>query len=170
MADDTQAMPAAGGSLTKNLLMFGIVGLVCGIAGFALPVLAPQLFGLNGPVKQDKPKVDLPEPSGKAAFITFGQTVVNLDDGRLTRYLRISITLQVDAAQEAGINELVEGKKAILKSWLLSYLSDQNMDEIRGASGQNRIRREIQDHFNTVLFVDGIDRVQDVLFEEFNVQ
>jgi flagellar basal body-associated protein FliL len=44
------------------------------------------------------------------------------------------------------------------------------MDQIRGAAGQNRIRRQIQDHMNTTLFDDGYDHIHDVLFEEFNVQ
>jgi flagellar basal body-associated protein FliL len=44
------------------------------------------------------------------------------------------------------------------------------MEDLRGAAGQNRLRREIQDHFNTVLFEDGYDRIREVLFEEFNVQ
>ena len=104
------------------------------------------------------------------AFVPFGETVVNLDEGRLNRYLRVSITMQVDQDQADEITKDVEKHRAILKSWLLSYLSDKGMDEIRGAAGQNRLRREIQDHFNSVLSSDTPDRVHDILFEEFNIQ
>ncbi|MCA9228196.1 MAG: flagellar basal body-associated FliL family protein, partial [Planctomycetales bacterium] len=82
----------------------------------------------------------------------------------------LKVNLQVDKAQADGITKMLEQKKPILKNWLLSYLSDKGMDDIRGRVGQNRLRREIQDHFNTVLFADGYDRIHDVLFDEFNVQ
>ena len=53
---------------------------------------------------------------------------------------------------------------------MVAYLSDVSVDDVRGTAGQNRLRRDIQDHINTTLFEDGIDRVQDILFEEFTVQ
>ena len=34
----------------------------------------------------------------------------------------------------------------------------------------NRIRREIRDQFNTILFPDGYDRIEQVLFQQYNVQ
>lgn len=107
---------------------------------------------------------------GAPAFVPFGQIVVNLDEGRLNRYLRVSLTLQVGEDDLDDITQRVEHHRAILRSWLLSYLSDKGMEDVRGGSGQNRLRREIQDHFNSVLFNDGHDRIKDVLFEEFNVQ
>ena len=88
----------------------------------------------------------------------------------MNRYLRIGITLQVQADDEQFVTEQLTMKKAILRSWLISYLADVSMEDIRGAAGQNRLRREIQDHFNSTLFEDGYDRIHDILFEEFNVQ
>jgi flagellar basal body-associated protein FliL len=45
-----------------------------------------------------------------------------------------------------------------------------SMEDIRGAAGQNRLRREIHDQFNLVMFPDTEGEIKDVLFEEFNVQ
>ncbi len=95
---------------------------------------------------------------------------VNLNSDRFNRYLRIDMTLQISEDEVENVTELVEKKKSVMKSWLLSYLSEKNLEEIRGAAGQNRLRREILDQFNSTLFDDGYDRVYDVLFEEFNVQ
>ena len=151
-----------------GIVVVGILVMVSAAAGFAVPTM------LNA--KPDAKKTDetltmeLPEPTGKPGFVSFGETVANLNDGRMTRYLRLGVTLQVDEAQILVIEELYKKREAVLKNWLLSHISDKTMDDIRGASGQNRLRREIQEQFNTVLFSDGIDRIQDVLFEEFNVQ
>ena len=96
--------------------------------------------------------------------------VVNLDEGRLTRYLRIAITMQIPKASEEEFKKKLEAKKIVLRNWLLSKISDLDLDDIRGAAGQNRLRREIRDQFNSVLCPDGYDQIYDVLFEEFNVQ
>ena len=104
------------------------------------------------------------------AFVPFGDVTVNLNDGRLSRYLRVKIVLQVDKFDEAEMIKLVEQKLSMLKSWLLSHLAGKSMEDIRGTAGQNLLRREIHDHFNEALSEDGIDRINDILFEEFNVQ
>jgi flagellar basal body-associated protein FliL len=52
---------------------------------------------------------------------------------------------------------------------LIGYLSDKELDEVRGAIGVNKARREIQEQFNRLLFPDGSELIQDVLFEDFTV-
>lgn len=166
MADDEQEIPQkpAGGRM-KGLLIGFVVAVFAGAAGFALPLAISEL--------QKQPAEAAPTETTEQtmpAFVPFGQTVVNLDEGRLSRYLRVSITLQVDEADEQAVTEKVEQNKIILKNFMLSYLSDKQMEDIRGAAGQNRLRREIQDYFNATLFPDGYDKIHDVLFEEFNIQ
>lgn len=154
--------PAKSGPSLIGLALWTVLGLISSGAGFGVGVLAVSMG------KTEEPQAA--ETAQPPAFVEFGDAVANLDEGKLTRYLRINITLQVEAAEQEKTNELIEKKKAILKSWLLSYLSGKGMDDIRGRAGQNRLRREIQDHFNDVLFEDGKHRIKDVLFEEFNVQ
>lgn len=156
-----------------SLLLLVGVGFVSAGAGFATPFIVPGLLSAQGTVEEpadSRGAVDIPRPSGEIAFVQFGESVVNINDGRMSRYLRLSLTLQVDKAQQEEISKLVEARKVILKDWLLGYLSDKDMEAIRGAAGQNRMRREIMDHFNSTLFPDGYDRIHDILFEEFNVQ
>lgn len=112
----------------------------------------------------------------ETVFLPFGEpdkdqeVVVNLDEGRMSRYLRIAITMQIPKSKEEDLKKRVDAKKIVLRNWLLSKISDLNLDDIRGAAGQNRLRREIRDYFNSVLCPDGYDQIYDVLFEEFNVQ
>ena len=76
----------------------------------------------------------------------------------------------MDEKDQLAVTELIEKKKPILKSWLISHLSDKSLDDVRGAAGQNRVRREIHEHFNSVLFPDGFDLITEVVFTEFSVQ
>ncbi|MCA9167696.1 MAG: flagellar basal body-associated FliL family protein [Planctomycetales bacterium] len=159
-AEATDAKP----SKLKALMLPLIIGVVCGGLGFAVPMMFPTLVGGEAaPVEEP-----VPDPM----FIPFGEVVVNLNEGRMNRYLRIKITLQGlgDAQKVATTTTLVETNKAILTSWMLGYLADMSMEDIRGAAGQNRLRREILDHVNSVLYPDGEDQFDDLLFEEFNVQ
>lgn len=150
-----------------------LVGLLSAVAGGAVPFLIPAQGGTKTESKS------VPTSAGKKVdtiFVPFGErgedqnVVVNLNEGRMTRYLRVAITLEVPKSLEITFPKLLESKKAQLRNWLLSEISDKDLDEIRGAAGQNRLRRAIHEHFNAVLFPDGYDRIQDVLFEEFNVQ
>jgi len=151
------------GGVMGTMLMLGAVSLVASALGFVAPYLVINYLSASETEKTA-------QPPSTPAFVAFGETVVNLDDGKLTRYLRVSVTLQVDENDVQQITKDMEKNKAILKSWLLSYLSDKTMDDIRGAAGQNRLRREIHGYFNSVLFPEGDDKVQDILFEEFNIQ
>ena len=170
MADDDKSNenedspPAKPGKLMGAVMML-LIALVAGGGGFAVPYLMPA-----EKTSDDLPKPPLPKPEANQAFVPFGATIVNLDEGRLNRYLRISITLQVDKSKELEVTEIRDKNEKILKSWLLSYLANKSMEDIRGAVGQNRLRREIQDHFNTVMFPDGYDQIHDILFDEFNIQ
>jgi len=175
MAEETNGEQQEAQAARKpfSLLVLGVVGIVSAGAGFATPFIVPGLPSAQETIEEpsdSRVAVDFPRPSGEIAFVPFGESVVNLNDGRMSRYLRLNLTLQVDKAQQEQISKLIEERKVILKDWLLRYLSDKDMDAIRGATGQNRMRREIMDHFNTALFADGYDRIHDILFEEFNVQ
>jgi flagellar FliL protein len=164
MANEVKEKPATGKS--RTWLVLGIVAVLATAAGAGLPHLLHGL-GTDGELgKLDAKHGKMTKP----AFLSFGDVVVNLNDGRLNRYLRVRILLVIDHAEEKIIAELLGQQKAILKNWLITYLRDRSLDEVKGAAGVNRLRREIQDRFNTLLFTDGTDRIQDVLFEEFVIQ
>lgn len=167
--------PAEGGAAPKkggfrSVLLLLVISLICGGGGFALPLFMPHLFFEAPPQPAATVAAEEPKHEQVPAFIDFGETVVNMNSERFTRYLKVSIILQVDKLHKEVLMEQVKHHSAILKSWLLSFLADQSLDQIRGAAGQNRLRREILDHFNATLSTDGTDLIDDVLFEEFGVQ
>ncbi len=164
--EETEAAARSG----PGLIVWLLLGSLAIAGGFAAPFLLPMAKSADASRQAVSSDDDDQKLDGDIAFVPFGEVTVNLDEGRLNRYLRVSITLQIEKADETSISEQLERRKAVLRNWLLSHLADKAMDDIRGASGQNRLRREIRDHFNTTLFADGYDRIHDVLFEEFNVQ
>jgi flagellar protein FliL len=162
-ADETAPVKKGGMGVW---LIFCVVALIATLGGAALPYgLAVAGVGLPGLSGGGEAK-----PDHKPAFVPVGDVVVNLSEERLTRYLRVKLILVVDGSQEKNVKKLFDKNKAILKNWLISHLSDKTLAEVSGASGVNRLRREIQDQFNATLFPDGSEKIHDVLFEEFVVQ
>ncbi len=103
-------------------------------------------------------------------FVSFGRIVANINEPLLAKYLSLEITVQTDAENEAEVKAAIELRKPILMTWLAAHIADKTPDDIRGKVGVNRLRREIQDNFNSLLFTDGRERLQDILFEEFHYQ
>jgi flagellar basal body-associated protein FliL len=75
-----------------------------------------------------------------------------------------------DAKDEVAVEAAIKKHAPKLRTWLTSHLADKTMEDVRGKVGINRLRREIQDQFNQLMFDDGRERVGDVLFEEFHVE
>jgi flagellar protein FliL len=157
-ADDKKA-PRKGGMI--GWLVLVLAALIAIAAGFSVPL---YLFPV--PQKKTAQVVEVKRP----ALIPFGEVVVNLGEERLTRYLRVKLLIVVDEANQKSVKELVDKQKPFLKSWLISYLSDQSLQEVSGAAGVNRIRREVRDRFNAQLCPEGAEFIEDILFDEFVVQ
>ena len=174
---ETQSESDAGDQAAAkkgSIVPWLLVGIVAAGLGGAVPMFLPEETVEEDPAP--KPMFELPTPEN-TMFIPFSdpevkgdQLVVNLNEGNITRYLRIVIELQIPKDFETEIKDKLKENRVLLRSWLISKISDKDLESVRGAAGQNRLRREIQDQFNSVLFPDGYDRIYDVLFYEFAVQ
>ncbi len=167
--------PAPAGNAWSTSLLVVLIALLAGAAGFVMPHVVgggslPMLSweSLAGhPESKAKRK---PPSARQAVSIPFGEALVNLAEDRLTRHLHVRVTLLTHGADEATVEAALESNRAVLMNWLISYLSDKSLEEVRGAAGMNRARRDIQDRFNGLLFADGSEKIRDVLFEEFTVR
>lgn len=167
MANETAEAPKKGGT-RLTLILVAVFGLLSLAGGAALPY-----FLLHAPDKGEHGKEDDAHGHGSSAkqtYVSFGEVVVNLNEDRLTRYLKIKILLVTDSSNEKALNELVQKKKPILKNWLIAHLSDKSLQEVSGATGVNKLRREIWHQFNLELYSDGSEKILDVFFEDFVVQ
>jgi flagellar FliL protein len=182
MSNAPAAAPAEEAPVKKGpgLIVWILAAVVSGGIGFAVPRFLPS--GEHAPVEGEDSHASseghadghgdaTADSSGSdIAFVPYGDIVVNLDEGKLNRYLRLRIVLQCPKKEVEPVNKAMEAQRIVLKNWLLSYLSDKEISDIRGAAGQGMLRREIQEYFNTTMFPDGKDRIYDVLFDEFNIQ
>jgi len=154
------AAPAKGSK--AGLLVWGLVAVLSAGAGGALP----WLLAHHEPADKKSAERETLRPT----IVAFDTVIVNLGEERLTRYLRVKPLLVVDEAEVKEATELLTRQKPFLKSWLIGYLSDQSLLEVSRNVGSNRIRREIRDQFNAILYPDGSERIHDILFDEFVVQ
>jgi flagellar basal body-associated protein FliL len=83
--------------------------------------------------------------------------------------LSVIIMLQTDSHNVAKVEKAIDSRHPMLENWLTAYLSDKTLDDVRGRACINRMRREIRDEFNRLLF-EGEERIRDVHFEEFHVR
>lgn len=97
--------------------------------------------------------------------------IANLDEPGVTRYARVTITLQLSPQmdQEKGVLFL-EGKKPILRDWLTTYIAGLNLERVRGTRNLGRIKRELRDSFNELLFPESKPFIHNILFKEFAIQ
>lgn len=175
MAEEKKEADGNAAKSGGGIVPWIVVGILSAGAGSAVPMLLPAQETKEEKSQAASPSHELPREE-ETVYVPFGepgkdqQVVVNLNEGRMTRYLRVAITLQIPKTQEEEFRKKLDKKKAQLRNWLLSEISDKELDEIRGAAGQNRLRRTIREHFNSVLFPEGFEHIYDVLFEDFNVQ
>lgn len=160
------------GGLVSKLLVWGVVFFLGIGTGVAVPmlVLPGKSQQASGSETDNPSKMDIPEPDDKAAFIEFDEVVVNLNDTRYSRYVTCTFSLQVANSQLEAIQLLVDEQNVVLKNWLIAHLREKKLEDVRGKLGHNTLRREIHDKFNELLFTDGIERIQDILFQDFKVQ
>ncbi len=154
----------------SKLIVWGLVFVMGAGTGVAVPLLLLPSDSNAAGAAVDENRMDIPEPDDKVGFVEFDEVVVNLNDSRYSRYLTCTFSFQVASSQQQAIEKLVEDQSVVLKNWLIAHLRDKKLEDVRGKLGQNLLRREIHDEFNEMLFTDGIERIQDVLFHDFKIQ
>lgn len=140
-------------------MILGIVALVAVAAGVVVP-----LFLLGG----KSPAGSGAQPAAKPPY-EFGEVIVNINDGNNGRFLQLKLKLVIDMP-EKPMNTLMDAKKPYLKDWLIRHLRKYNLKDLQSSRGDDRLRQEIQDEFNKLLFGDESGKIQTVLFDEYRIQ
>ncbi len=127
----------------------------------------PQTESVADPAQDGAAPV---EAFGEYRYLDIDPITINLDEPRLARYVRATITLAFDAKQESEVTSQVTKRMPELKNWLTVYLAGRTLDEVRGAQSLNRVRREICEAFNEQIWPQQPPKIHHVLFKEFAVQ
>lgn len=129
----------------------------------------------GGPTKAEDLTADTTDSTGTKSQGTWyydsEPVVANLDSPGVTRYVRLTLTLEIDSqiSVKKG-TAFIEEKKPLLTNWLTIYLAGLNLEEIRGDRNLKRIQSDILDAFNEKLFPDAEPQIKRVLFKEFAIQ
>jgi flagellar basal body-associated protein FliL len=123
----------------------------------------------HGGGKEEKKKETSGEP--KIWYQDLDPVVANLNEPGVTRYIRVTLTLEMNPEfeEEAG-REFIEEKKPVLTDWLSIYLAGLTIDDSRGDKNLKMIQAQILDAFNERLFPDSKPQIHRILFKEFAIQ
>ncbi len=109
--------------------------------------------------------------TGQSWYYDLDPVVVNLNDPGVTRYVRISLTLEVSSAMDEKEGKpFLDQKKPLMKHWLTLFLSNQTIEDARGERNLMRMQSQISDTLNNGLFPGSKPRIKSVLFKEFAIQ
>ena len=174
--------PKAQGPLARILpwLIPALVVIVFAAGGF----LVGRAFGTRGQAQNaagaeaDNPAEPvLPEGpalkagTGQSWYYDLDPVVVNLNDPGVTRYVRISLTLEVSSTMDEKEGKpFLDQKKPLMKHWLTLFLSNQTIEDARGEKNLMRMQAQISDTLNNGLFPGSKPRIKNVLFKEFAIQ
>lgn len=97
--------------------------------------------------------------------------VSNLDEPGVTRYVRVTVSLEMRPEMDRAKGEpYLDERKLVLRDWLTTYFAGLSLEDVRGTRNLEKIKRQIQEQFNELLFPNGRPYIQRVLFREFAVQ
>ena len=171
---------ASGGRL--QWIIMAVVVIVGAGAGFGVG----RIFGGSGTTEAARAteggpnlpegiKANTPDLTGDESqgtwYYDLEPVVANLDAPGVTRYVRLTLTLEIDpqVEQKKGV-VFIEEKKPLLTNWLTIYLAGLSLEDIRGDRNLKSIQSQILDAFNEKLFPDSKPRIRRILFKEFAVQ
>lgn len=165
----TKVMPLliVGGTVVVFATAGFIVGRLFGTRGRAQTASAAPVGEPEPTIKNSKSK----DPKTDNWFYELEPVVANLNDPGVTRYVRITLTLEITGAwAEPEAKPVLDQKKPLLKHWLTLYLSNQTIEDTRGKTNLLRMQSNISDIFNQGLFPNAQPRIMNILFKEFAIQ
>ncbi len=154
-----------GGKLKLILIIVGAVLLLAGVgvgAYFLGAGSAAQPEAAKTPAAADKPAETGVAPVGP--MLPLDDFIVNILDAEGTRYLKVSMTLELLTPE--GLAE-VEGRKAQVRDTILLYLGSKTFDEIRDLQGKLQLRADLIGKLNALLTTG---KIKTIYFTDFVVQ
>lgn len=168
----------AGGAKRRGnplVLVAAILGLIAVAAALTYVVSGPLFIRMR---TGTPPNATASGPAGTAAgagetdgahrkigtFVAFGEFIVNVAGTDGERYLKASVTVELEPGQSA---DEVAAKMPLLRDRVNDVLSSRTMAELEGTANRERLRRDLRDCVNASL---SATRVAAVYLVEFVLQ
>lgn len=160
------------------LLLIPVIG-AGGFFGWRYFSPSPAAVVAAGEASNEEASAEGSEPSGPAehgegerggaqsTVLNFEPFLVNLSDKEISRYLRVTIRLQVSSKQAAEKIASADVLTSQMRDSILGILSSRNSEQIVTAEGKTQLKNEIAEKLNA--FLPG-KPVKAVFFTDFVVQ
>jgi flagellar FliL protein len=161
---EQQAAPQAeGGKLfsPKNLAIMGVMVVVLGAGAF----FGIKMFTGSEEEAEESDKPERIEKSMPGAPIDFQSMVVNISGTQGTRYLKVSVSLELDDSK--GVSDEVNKRKAQFQDIMTTEFSSVTLDQVDDPSAKNKLKFRLRQKFNDTL-VNG--EIRNIYFRDFVVQ
>lgn len=162
---DDKSEEKGGGKLKLILMILGGVLLLVGVG------VGAYFLGAGSVAKQ--PAAEASPTQAKAAesgvapvgpMLPMDDFIVNILDAEGTRYLKVSMTLELLTPE--GLKE-IEERKAQVRDTILLYLGSKSFDEIRDLQGKLQLRADLIGKLNALLTKG---KIKTIYFTDFVVQ
>jgi flagellar protein FliL len=154
--------------MSKKLMIVGAacVLLLIGGIGTGFFLILDRLSGLSGTTetKGETGKEPTSEADAPGVLFPLETFIVNLVDSGGTRYLRV--TLELEVGGENAVQE-IKARLPIFRHAVLMILPTKRYDDISTATGKNSLRDEIMTGINALMKKGS---VRNIFFTEFVVQ
>jgi flagellar protein FliL len=176
--EKTDTSKKSGPGILTWIIMLLIVAILGG-SGFVIGRLfagtSKQQATQSSQPNKETPSVNTEDNSAKGLqkiwYYNLDPVVANLDVPGATRYIRATLTLEMDPSlDEKKGQALLQEKKPVMINWLTIYLSNLTLDDVTGANNLKRIQSQVLDAFNEELFPDSKPLIKKVLLKEFPIQ
>jgi flagellar basal body-associated protein FliL len=145
------------GKILKLLLPVGVIVVFAAAGYFASGLGGPAEAG--GAQEAESPTTQPSKAYGEddpdQTHYDLEPIVINLNEPQVTRYLRVIFSLAINDDDYSAAEADIIKKSHEMNNYLIIYLSNLSLEEVRGKKNINRVRREVQDSLNDRLWPGG---------------
>ncbi|MGN6109016.1 MAG: flagellar basal body-associated FliL family protein [Kofleriaceae bacterium] len=161
MSDDAAKAAETPKGPKPSKVVLALLVLNLGASGFGtFKLVTAKPAPASHPVEEEKPVTS--EVVGPV--LALDPFIVNLDEPGQSRYLKVTLQLELRAADvEAAINK----SKQLIRDTILSHLSGLKLADTLGAAAKDKLRTDLMAKLDGIL---GQGRVRRMFFQDFVVQ
>lgn len=176
--DDEKKNDSSRSSLI-GWIITGVIAFVCAAGGYNVSNIFAESQSVDK--KKEVSKADtegIPEklvnPNLETAetwTYSLEPVVANLNEPGVTRFIRMTVIIELSEKMNQTEGEIfLDEKKIYLRDWLQQYLAEQTLDDVSGGSNQARIKVEIKENFNRILFSESRPLVTKIMLQGYAIQ